>query len=61
MIQKYITSQCSKLSACLSQSGKLVMMFLIPIKMNVFDFRGRFKHVFALLRHICTHKKESRL
>jgi len=31
-LSKYITSQCSKLSACLSsiQSGKLVIMFLIP-------------------------------
>jgi len=32
-LRKYITSQCSKLSVCLSsiQSGMLVIMFLIPV------------------------------
>jgi len=55
-LRKYITSQCSKLSACLSsiQSGKLVIMFLIPVVLV--DFHRRFEHVFASLRHICTHK-----
>jgi len=49
--------QCPKLSACLSliQSGKLVVMFLIPVVLM--DFHGRFEHIFALLHHICTHKK----
>jgi len=56
-LRKYITSQCSKLSACLSsiQNGKLVIMFLILVVMV--DFFGRFEHVFASLRHICTHKE----
>jgi len=31
-------------------------MFLIPVVLV--DFRGRFEHVFASLRHICTHKEE---
>jgi len=55
-LRKYITSQCSKLSACRSsiQSSKLVIMFLIPVVLV--DFRGRFKHDFASLRHICTHE-----
>jgi len=59
-LRKYITSQCSKLSACLSsiQSGKLVIMFLIPVVLV--DFHRRFKHVFASLRHICI-KEESQL
>jgi len=29
-------------------------MFLTPVVLV--DFRGRFEHVFASLRHICTHK-----
>jgi len=47
--RKYFTSKCSKLSAglCSLQSGKLVIMFLIPVVL--------------VLRHICTHKEESRL
>jgi len=55
------TEMCSKLSACLSsiQSGKLVIKFLTQV--ILVDFRGRFKHVFDSLRHICTHKEESRL
>jgi len=62
-LRKYITSQCSKLSACLSliQSTKLVIMFLIPVVLV--DFRGRFEHVFASLQYFTSvHiKKESRL
>jgi len=30
-------------------------MFLIPVVLV--DFHGRFEHVFASLRHICTHKE----
>jgi len=47
-LSKYITSQCSKLSASLSpiQSGKLVITI---------------EPVFASLRHISTLKEESRL
>jgi len=30
-------------------------MFLIPVLLV--DFCGRFKHVFASLRHICKHKE----
>jgi len=57
-LRKYITGQCSKLSGCVSsiQIGKLVIMLLIPV-----DFHGRFEHVFASLRHICTPKEEFRL
>jgi len=39
----------------LIQSGKLVKMFLITVVLV--DFHGRFKHVFASLCHICTHKE----
>jgi len=44
-------------TACLSsiQSGKLVIMFLIPVVLV--DFHRRFEHVFASSRHICTHKE----
>jgi len=40
-LRKYITSQCSKLSACLSsiQSSKLVIMFLIPVVLIEFDIK----------------------
>jgi len=56
-LTKYITIQCSKLSACLSpiQNGKLVIMFLIPVVLV--DFCGKFKHVFPSLGHICTHEE----
>jgi len=55
-ILEQVTSQCSKLSACLSsiQNGKLVIMIFIPVVLV--DILGRFEHVFASLRHICTHK-----
>jgi len=53
-LRKYITSQCSKLSACLSsiQSGKFVLTPVVLV-----EFRGRLKHVFASLHHVCTHKE----
>jgi len=56
-LRKYITSQCSMLSVCLSsiQNGKLVViMLLIPVVLV--DFRVRFENVFESLHHICTHK-----
>jgi len=34
-------------------------MFLIPVVLV--DFCRKFEHVFVSLRHICTHKEESRL
>jgi len=44
---KYITSQCSKLSASRSsiQNSKLVIMFLIPVVLV--DFHRKFEHIFA--------------
>jgi len=44
-------------TACISSilSGKFVTMLLIPVVLV--DFRGKFKHLFASLRHICTHKE----
>jgi len=47
---KYITSQCSKLSACLRsiQSGKLVIMFFIPVALV--DFKHVFAHISAQIK-----------
>ncbi|MGL5643311.1 MAG: hypothetical protein ACRCW3_00820, partial [Metamycoplasmataceae bacterium] len=36
-------------------NGKLVIMFLISVVLV--GFRGKFKHSFASLRHICKHKE----